>query len=131
MIIDSHCHAWENWPYDPSVPDNLTRGSLDQLVYEMDRNDVDRAMIVCAEIQVSAHHDVRKLGLVRRTTCLRRSVLILVEKAYPGCVLYCFGIQTRRTRIKYAKSISKNAKEAHINNLQNRLNTCLNKCSCL
>jgi L-fuconolactonase len=51
MIIDSHCHAWEDWPYDPSVPDTLTRGSLDQLVYEMDRNGVDRALIVCAEIQ--------------------------------------------------------------------------------
>lgn len=51
MIIDSHCHAWEHWPYDPPVPDSLTRGSFEQLVFEMDRNDVDRAMIVCAEIQ--------------------------------------------------------------------------------
>ncbi len=50
MIIDSHCHAWEHWPYNPPVPDSTTRGSMDQLLFEMDRNGVDRAMIVCAEI---------------------------------------------------------------------------------
>ena len=51
MLIDSHCHAWEHWPYQPPVPDSLTRGSFDQLIFEMDSNGVDRALIVCAEIE--------------------------------------------------------------------------------
>lgn len=50
MIIDSHCHAWPLWPYQPPVPDAVTRGSFEQLLFEMDRNGVDRALIVCAEI---------------------------------------------------------------------------------
>ena len=51
MIFDSHCHAWRAWPYDPAVPDRKTRGSIEQLAYEMDSNEVDRALIVCAEIE--------------------------------------------------------------------------------
>lgn len=50
MIIDAHCHAWETWPYQPPVPDPATRGSIEQLVFEMDQNGVDRALIVCAGI---------------------------------------------------------------------------------
>ncbi|MDE2952865.1 MAG: amidohydrolase family protein [Chloroflexota bacterium] len=51
MIFDAHCHAWQTWPYDRSVPDRGTRGSIEQLVYEMDSNGVDKALIVCAEIE--------------------------------------------------------------------------------
>jgi len=51
MIFDAHCHAWQTWPYDRSVPDRETRGSIEQLVYEMDSNGVDKALIVCAEIE--------------------------------------------------------------------------------
>ena len=51
MIFDSHCHAWQNWPYDPAVPDRDTRGSIKQLAFEMDSNSVDKALIVCAEIK--------------------------------------------------------------------------------
>ena len=51
MIMDSHCHAWPNWPYDPPVPDSATRGSFELLRFEMDANGVDRALIVCAEIE--------------------------------------------------------------------------------
>ena len=51
MIFDSHCHAWQTWPYDPAAPDRETRGSIEQLAYEMDSNGVDKALIVCAEIQ--------------------------------------------------------------------------------
>lgn len=51
MIFDSHCHAWRAWPYDPAVPDRETRGSIEQLAYEMDSNGVDKALIVCAEIE--------------------------------------------------------------------------------
>jgi predicted TIM-barrel fold metal-dependent hydrolase len=50
MIIDSHTHAWTRWPYDPPVPDPDSRGRVEQLLWEMDRCGVDRAVIVCARI---------------------------------------------------------------------------------
>ena len=50
MIIDAHCHAWRAWPYDPEVPDSDSRGSIDNLQYEMDRNNVDHAVLVAARI---------------------------------------------------------------------------------
>ncbi len=50
MIIDSHTHAWEYWPYEPPVPDFKSRGRVEQLLWEMDRNDVDKAVLVCARI---------------------------------------------------------------------------------
>lgn len=50
MIIDSHCHAWTRWPYQPPVPDDEQRGRVEQLLNEMDLNGVDQAMIVCAQI---------------------------------------------------------------------------------
>jgi len=48
MIIDSHCHGWPRWPFDPPVPDPGNRGRLDQLVWEMDRANVEQAVVVCA-----------------------------------------------------------------------------------
>jgi L-fuconolactonase len=50
MIIDSHCHAWAQWPYLPPVPDTQTHGAVEQLIHQMDTNGVDRATIVCAQI---------------------------------------------------------------------------------
>ncbi|CAA9383933.1 MAG: hypothetical protein AVDCRST_MAG93-9350 [uncultured Chloroflexia bacterium] len=50
MIIDSHCHAWTYWPYDPPVPDPEGRGTIEQLLNEMDLNRVDAALVVCAQI---------------------------------------------------------------------------------
>lgn len=50
MVIDSHCHAWAHWPYRPAVPDPESRGRVEQLLYEMDVNGVDQALIVCAQI---------------------------------------------------------------------------------
>lgn len=50
MIIDSHAHAWQRWPYDASVPDPATRGSAASLRYEMDRVGVDHALLVAAGI---------------------------------------------------------------------------------
>lgn len=50
MIIDSHCHAWSYWPYDPPVPDPESRGTIAQLLDEMNLNGVDRAFLVCARI---------------------------------------------------------------------------------
>jgi L-fuconolactonase len=49
VIFDAHCHAWQSWPYKPAVPDP-TRGSVENLLWEMDRTGVDRAVLVCAAI---------------------------------------------------------------------------------
>lgn len=49
-VIDAHCHAWEVWPYQPPVPDPDSRGRIEQLLFEMDQNGVDRAVIICAGI---------------------------------------------------------------------------------
>ena len=50
MIADSHCHAWQMWPYDLKVPDPSVRGSIETLLLEMDNNSVERAAVVCARI---------------------------------------------------------------------------------
>src|SRR5580658_3303179 len=50
-ILDSHCHAWRIWPYPPLVPDEASRGTIDQLLYEMDVHGVDQAAVVCAAIE--------------------------------------------------------------------------------
>jgi len=50
MIIDSHCHAWRDWPYQPAVPDPKSRGRVEQLLNEMDLHGVDKAVIICAQI---------------------------------------------------------------------------------
>lgn len=54
MIVDAHCHAWERWPYQPPVPDVHSRGRVEQLLWEMDRNGVERAVVVCARIDGNA-----------------------------------------------------------------------------
>jgi predicted TIM-barrel fold metal-dependent hydrolase len=51
MIIDSHCHAWETWPYDPAVPDPATRGRAERLLWEMDQNGVSAAVLISAGIR--------------------------------------------------------------------------------
>lgn len=50
MILDSHTHAWPLWPYQPPVPDDEHRGKIEQLIHEMDLNGVDRAVLICAQI---------------------------------------------------------------------------------
>ncbi len=50
MIIDSHCHAWPRWPYQPPVPDGESRGRVEQLLNEMDLHGVDQAVVICARI---------------------------------------------------------------------------------
>jgi predicted TIM-barrel fold metal-dependent hydrolase len=52
-IRDSHCHAWRRWPYPPLVPDEDARGTIDQLLYEMDTNGVEQAFVVCAAIEAN------------------------------------------------------------------------------
>jgi predicted TIM-barrel fold metal-dependent hydrolase len=48
MIFDGHCHAWRRWPDGPGVPDVAQRGSVDSLLYELDANGVEWALVVCA-----------------------------------------------------------------------------------
>jgi len=50
MILDAHCHVWENWPYLPPVPDPASRARAEQLLFEMDANGVERAVVICAAI---------------------------------------------------------------------------------
>jgi predicted TIM-barrel fold metal-dependent hydrolase len=50
MILDGHCHIWENWPYQPPVPDAASRARAEQLLYEMDANRVERAVVICARL---------------------------------------------------------------------------------
>ena len=57
MIIDSHTHAWEYWPYEPPVPDHNSRGRAEQLLWEMDRHGVDKAVLVCARIEHNPHNN--------------------------------------------------------------------------
>ncbi|HEV2121657.1 MAG TPA: amidohydrolase family protein [Chloroflexota bacterium] len=50
MIVDSHCHAWRYWPYQPPVPDPESRALAEQLLFEMDTVGVEQAVVVCARI---------------------------------------------------------------------------------
>ena len=51
LLLDSHCHAWRLWPYPPLVPDEGSRGTIEQLIYEMDVHGVQQAAVVCAGIE--------------------------------------------------------------------------------
>jgi L-fuconolactonase len=49
-LLDSHTHAWRRWPYAPPVPDRDSRGTVEQLLYELDLHEVEQALVVCAAI---------------------------------------------------------------------------------
>ncbi len=66
LIIDSHCHAWDYWPYKPVVPDPQTRGSVEQLIYQMDNNGVQQAAIVCAEIEHNPNNNAYVASAVKK-----------------------------------------------------------------
>ena len=66
VIIDSHCHAWERWPYQPPVPDFHSKGRFEQLLNEMDANGVDQAFLVCAGIE----HNPRNNDYVAQMSAL-------------------------------------------------------------
>ena len=72
MIIDSHCHAWTYWPYQPPVPDPEQRGLVEQLLHEMDVNGVDEALIVCAEITHNPDNNAYIAEHVRRNPRLHQ-----------------------------------------------------------
>lgn len=48
MIIDCHTHAWEK--YEHPMVDFESRGRIEQLLFHMDRNKVDKAVLVCARV---------------------------------------------------------------------------------
>ncbi len=50
MIVDAHCHVWGRWPYDPPVPDPDSRARVEQLLWHMDQNGVDHAVVIAAAI---------------------------------------------------------------------------------
>jgi L-fuconolactonase len=66
LIIDSHCHAWETWPYRPAVPDPESRGRAEQLLHEMDAAGVDRAALVCAQIDHNPQNNAYISEMVHR-----------------------------------------------------------------
>jgi predicted TIM-barrel fold metal-dependent hydrolase len=59
VIIDAHAHVWRRWPYDP-VPDEVGRGSFNELVSYLDANHVDKAVLVSANIE--GNHDNNHYG---------------------------------------------------------------------
>jgi len=65
-IIDSHCHAWSYWPYQPIVPDPEQRGKVEQLLHEMDASHVDQALVVSAQIEHNPDNNVYVAGQVER-----------------------------------------------------------------
>lgn len=79
MIIDSHCHAWHTWPYQPPVPDPSSRGIVEQLLFEMDQHGVDQAVVVCARID----HNPDNNDYVAE--CLRRDPGRLYQFADVDC----------------------------------------------
>jgi L-fuconolactonase len=66
MIVDSHTHAWARWPYDPEVPDEATKGSVEHLIHEMDQNGVAEAVIVSARIEKNPANNEYGAAAVRR-----------------------------------------------------------------
>jgi predicted TIM-barrel fold metal-dependent hydrolase len=50
VILDAHTHVWPRWPYEPPVPDDASRGSYENLLFQLDAAGVDRALLVNARI---------------------------------------------------------------------------------
>jgi L-fuconolactonase len=66
MIVDSHCHAWHTWPYQPPVPDPSSRGVVEQLLWEMDQHGVDKAVVICARIDYNPDNNEYVADAARR-----------------------------------------------------------------
>ena len=66
MIVDSHCHAWRTWPYEPPVPDPESRPIVEQLLFEMDQCGVDRGVVVAARIEHNPDNNDYVAECVRR-----------------------------------------------------------------
>ena len=71
MIINSHCHAWEYWPYEPPVPDLESRGRIEQLINQMDINGVQQTTIISAQNEHNPKNNDYIADAVRRDpSCL-------------------------------------------------------------
>jgi len=66
VIIDSHCHAWSYWPYEPVIPDPESRGKIEQLIAQMDLWGVDRATVVSAQIKYNPSNNDYIADAVKR-----------------------------------------------------------------
>src|SRR5438552_16175415 len=66
MIVDSHCHAWRFWPYEPPVPDPSSRPVVEQLLFEMDQCGVAEAVLVAARIDHNPDNNDYVAECVRR-----------------------------------------------------------------
>lgn len=66
MVIDSHCHAWAYWSYEPKVPDPESRGAVEQLIFQLDLHGVQQACIVSAQIDRNPHNNDYVAAAVRR-----------------------------------------------------------------
>lgn len=53
-MLDSHTHAWRRWPYAPLVPDEDSRGTIGQLLYQLDLHGTTQAVVACAAITNNA-----------------------------------------------------------------------------
>lgn len=65
-MIDSHCHAWPVWPYEPPVPDETSRGTAEQLLWEMDQSGVAQACVVAANIERNPDNNAYVAAAVAR-----------------------------------------------------------------
>ena len=65
-IVDSHVHVWPRWPHQPPVPDPSTRASIEHLVYEMDANGVDQAVLAAARLEGQADNNDYVAAAVER-----------------------------------------------------------------
>ena len=66
VIVDSHCHAWRYWPYEPPVPDPESRPVVEQLLFEMDQCGVEEAVLVAARIDHNPDNNDYVAECVRR-----------------------------------------------------------------
>jgi L-fuconolactonase len=62
VLFDSHTHVWERWPYKPEVPDPDRRGRAENLLWEMDLNGVDRAIVIVASISGNPENNAYAFG---------------------------------------------------------------------
>ena len=57
LVVDSHTHVWPRWPHKPAVPDPATRASVEHLVFEMDANGIDQAVLAAARLEGCADNN--------------------------------------------------------------------------
>jgi len=99
MIIDSHTHAWQRWPYKPPVPDDESRGKVEQLLYEMDQNNVDIAIIICARIDRNEDNNDYIADCIRN---------------YPGRLIQFADVDCSWTKTYHTKGASDRLMEAAV-----------------